>query len=80
MPAAYHLVELVRNHVVEAIAATVVLFLLVKLTSHALEQWWIYCALKPIPCDPDQHFLLGHAPRYGWVPPRTCTQVWLGPS
>ena len=28
-----------------------------------LHQWGIYTALKQLPCDPDQHWLLGHAPK-----------------
>lgn len=45
------------------VASLLLLLILPKLLSLALEQWRLYVAFRPIPCDTDQHFLLGHAPK-----------------
>ena len=55
--------EFVRGHVVEVVVAVLLLYLLPKLVSLLHQQWLLYSAFRPIPCDPDQHFLLGHGPK-----------------
>lgn len=57
-------VELLRDQYAVVAAALLVLVLFPWLLSLALEQWRLYWAFKHIPCDPDQHFLLGHGPKY----------------
>lgn len=44
--------EFLRGHLVEVVASLLLLYLLPKLISSALQQWRIHRAFKPIPCIP----------------------------
>ena len=46
-----------------AVLLVVALLLLPSVYRTAKLQWAIYCALRLIPCDQEQHWLLGHAPK-----------------
>ena len=56
--------EYLRSHVLAVVVCVLLLYLLPKLLSFLHQQWLLYWAFKPVPCNPDQHFLFGHAPKY----------------
>ena len=45
------------------ILLVLVLLLAPYVISAARQQWIVYKALQKLPCDPDQHWLFGHAPK-----------------
>ena len=63
MSATAYVLEVVRENLVAAVGGLVLVLLLPKLLSLTLQQWRLYSAFKHVPCDPDQHFLLGHGPK-----------------
>jgi hypothetical protein len=64
MELARYVYEFVLGHPVEVVVTLVLLYPLLKLVSSALNLWRIHCAFRTIPCDPEQHFFLGHGPKY----------------
>ena len=50
-----------HGHIVEGVGLLLVLLLLPLITRAMWQQWRIYRAFTKVPCDPEMHFIFGHA-------------------
>ena len=80
-----HLFEwFTHGHVVEGVVLLLVLLLLPLITRSMWQHWRIYRAFTKVPCDPEMHFLFGHALRMvkdmgaalDWLRDLTNTHGW----
>ena len=46
-----------------AVLLVIVLLLAPYVISAARQQWIVYRTVRQLPCDPDEHWMFGHAPK-----------------